>query len=181
MLNCFFRLSSYAIENTVFVSYEEQWWRNTINLCRSSCKVCYFVQLQPQPKCADKYLEIQTWNILKIRPMGVAWCMRKDRLTDGRNEANSSIPRGNEVVGRKSDIKTGGKCKELKNRSREIGIRMLQGKQKWKKYRKYININFRQTKVSRRRRRRNRKLVRRVKRLFSSLSFLLPFFEEKKK
>ena len=86
--------------------------------------------------------------------------MRKDKLTDGRNEANSSIPRGNEVASRKSDInplnaklnpichllallgahtilhvsrisvKNGEKkCKELNNRSREIGIRISQKKQ----------------------------------------------------
>jgi hypothetical protein len=34
--------------------------------------------------------------------------MRKDKLTDGRNEANSSIPRENKVASRKSDIKNEG-------------------------------------------------------------------------
>jgi hypothetical protein len=105
--------------------------------------------------------------------------MRKDGLTDGRNEANSSIPCGNEVESRKSDIKNGGggECKEKKNRSREIGIGILK-----KKYiyiyicRKYTKIDGRQTKVSGRRRR-SRKLVRRAKRLFS---FFLSFFEGKK-
>jgi hypothetical protein len=61
--------------------------------------------------------------------------MQKDRLTDRRNEANSSIPRGNEVASRKSDIINGGgererECKELNNRSGETGIRILQKKHK---------------------------------------------------
>jgi len=64
-------------------------------------------------------------------------------------------------------VKTGEKCKELKNRSRKMGIGILQKAEIKNIYRKYININGRQTKVSGRRRRGSWKLVRSVKRFFS--------------